>query len=44
MTTAWLEPAAGGKFGRLEPPKRNLPYKNTGFGEARFSNGKITKS
>ena len=33
MTTVWLEPAAGGKFGHLEPPKRNFPYKNTGFGE-----------
>ena len=33
MTTDWLEPAAGGKFCHLEPPKRNFPYKNTGFGE-----------
>ena len=44
MTTVWLEPAAGGKFGHLEPPKRNFPYKNTGFCEVfKGKNAEILK-
>ena len=44
MTTDWLEPAAGGKFCHLEPPKRNFPYKNTGFCEVfKGKNAEILK-
>ena len=33
MTSVWLEPAAGGKFSDLGPPKRDFPCKNIAFGE-----------